>query len=690
MNAEPKDRRALLIAFVLALVTLALYWNVLGHQFLNYDDGDYLTQNPVVQRGLTGEGVSWAFTAPVSSNWHPLTMLSLMLDVQLFGVRPGVIQFISVLYHVANALLLFLLVRRMTGALWASAFVAAFFAWHPLRVESVAWLAERKDVLSMFFLLLTLLAWTAYIRSPSRFRYGLSLVFFALGLMSKPMLVTLPFAMVLLDLWPFQRLRLGAVGEPATDKKSLLDSLREKIPFIALTLVSSYITFIVQRGGQSVATMERIPLVSRVANALVAYVGYLWKTIWPVNLSVYYPYPETIQTVSAVIAALLLLGISFLVWRNWRARPWLFTGWFWYVGTLVPVIGIVQVGSQAMADRYSYIPSIGLGFVMAFGARELLTLRPGLRRPIGLLATLVIVGWMLLTGRQVSFWKNDETLFRHALEATTRNHLASAVLGSVAAEAGRMDEAERMFEQSIQWRPDSFEARTAYGVALLKAGQLDKAIGHLERALQFNPMQFEAWNGLGAVLSRQKKPEEALEKFTAALNINPHYGEARLNRAMILQHLGRAPEALDDYFTALPLVGPNPAVLLNVGNLLLTQQRSAEALGLFQRALQLQPDNVDALNRVAWVLATHPDPGVRNGSEALSLAQKACALTQQQHAPSLNTYAAALAENGRFPEAVQTMQRTIELARASGQQGFVTIAEKLLALYQSGQPFREE
>ena len=690
MNADPKDRRALLVAIVLALVTLAIYWNVLGHQFLNYDDADYLTQNPMVQRGLTGEGVSWAFTAPVSSNWHPLTMLSLMLDVQLFGVRTGVIQFMSVLYHVANALLLFLLARRMTGALWASAFVAAFFAWHPLRVESVAWLAERKDVLSTFFLILTLLAWTAYVRSPSRFRYGLSLLFFALGLMSKPMLVTLPFAMVLLDLWPFQRLRLGAVGEPATDRKSLIDSLREKIPFIALTLISSYITFIVQRGGLSVATMERIPLVTRVSNALVAYVSYLWKTIWPVNLSVYYPYPETIQTASAVMAALLLLGISLLVWRNWRARPWLFTGWFWYVGTLVPVIGIVQVGSQAMADRYSYIPSIGLGFALAFGAQELLTLRPGLRRPIGMLAALVVVTWILLTGRQVKFWKDDETLFTHALQATTRNHLASAVLGSVAAQAGRMDEAERLFEQSILWRPDSFEAHTAYGVTLLRVGQLDKATEHLQRAIQLNPMQFEAWNGLGAVLSRRKQPEEALEKFTSALNINPHYGEARLNRAMMLQQLGRAPEALDDYLPALPLLAPTPAILLNIGNLLLAQRRSGEALGLYQQVLRLEPDQVDALNRVAWVLATHPDPNLRNGSEALSIAQKACSLTQQQHAPSLNTYAAALAENGRYPEAVENVQRAIELARASGQNGFVSIAEKLLALYQSGQPFREE
>ena len=436
--------------------------------------------------------------------------------------------------------------------------------------------------------------------------------------------------------------------------------------------------------------MERIPLVSRVANALVAYVAYLWKTIWPVNLSVYYPYPENIPVVPAILSAVLLAVISFLIWRHWRARPWLFTGWFWYVGTLVPVIGIVQVGSQAMADRYSYIPSIGLGFALAFGARELLTLRPGLRRPIVTLTVLVLAGWILLTGRQVNFWKNDETLFRHALQATSRNHLASAVLGSAAAQAGRMDEAGRLFEQSIQWRPDSFEAHTAYGVALLNSGNLDKAAEHLQRALQFNPMQFEALNGLGAVLSRQKKPEEALEKFTAALNINPNYGEARLNRAMTLHQLGRAPEALDDYFAALPLVAPNPAMLLNIGNLLLAQRRSGEALGLFRQVLQFQPDNVDALNRVAWVLATHPDPGLRNAAEALQLAQKACALTQQQHPPSLNTLAAALAENGQFPEAVQNMRKAIELARVKGQNGFIAIAEKILALYESGQPCREE
>ena len=659
MTAEPKDRRALLISAVLALVTLALYWNVVGHQFLNYDDPDYLTQNPMVQRGLTAEGVRWAFTVPVSSNWHPLTILSLMLDVQLFGVRPGVIQFISVLFHVANALLLFLLARRMTGALWASAFVAAFFAWHPLRVESVAWLAERKDVLSTFFLILTLLAWTAQVRSPSRFRYGLSLVLFALGLMSKSMLVTLPFALVLLDLWPFRRLRIGAGEESAVDKKTLTASLREKVLFFALTLISSYITFIVQRGGQSVATMERIPLVSRVANALVAYVAYLWKTIWPLNLSVYYPYPETIRIVPAVMAALLLLGLSFLVWRNWRARPWLFTGWFWYVGTLVPVIGIVQVGSQAMADRYSYIPSIGLGFALAFGVQELLILRPGLRRPIGMLAALVMAGWILLTGRQVNFWRNDETLFRHALEATSRNHLASAVLGSAAAQAGRMDEAARLFEQAIQWRPDSFEAHTAYGVALLNAGNLDKAVEHLQRALQFNPMQFEALNGLGAVLSRQEKFDEALEKFATALNINPNFREPLLNS-------------------------------MRVGNFLLAHRRSSDALKWFDLILKFDPENVDALNRVAWVLATHPDPSVRNGSEALRFAQRACTLTKQQHAPSLNTLAAAHAENGQFPEAVQNMQRAIEVARASGQNGFVATGEKILALYQSGQLVREE
>ena len=644
----------------------------------------------MAQHGLTGEGIGWALTTGAASNWHPLTWISLMLDVQIFGLRAGVPQFIGALIHALNAVLLFALVRRFAGSLWTAAFAAAFFAWHPLRVESVAWLAERKDVLSALFLLLTLLAWTAYVRKPSRLRYVLSLVLFALGLMAKPMLVTLPFAMVLLDLWPFRRLRIGNDANAPENSRPLLESLREKIPFFALALTSSFITFLVQRAGQSVATMEKLSSVTRIANAIVAYVGYLWKTLWPVNLSVYYPYPEAVPVLGAAVSGLGLALVSFLVWRQWRVRPWLFTGWFWYLGTLVPVIGLVQVGSQAMADRYSYIPSIGLGFALAFSVQELVALRPNFRRAAWTAGIVLVAGWILLTGRQVKFWRDDETLFAHALQATRRNHLASAVLGATAAQAGRQEEAERFFEQAIAWRPDSFEAHTAYGVALLNAGKLEAAAIHLQTALQYNPMQFEAWNGLGAVLSRQGRREEAIEKFDAALNLNPNYGEARLNRAVAFQALGRVPEALDDFREAMRLIAPSPAVLINFGNLLLTQRRTGEALPVYRRALQLAPDNVDALDRVSWILATHPDPEFRNGPEALRLAQQACALTRQNHAPSLNSLAAAYAENGRFPEATQAAQHASALASASGQTSFAAIVEKLLALYQSGQPCRDE
>ena len=442
--------RPRIVCALLALVTLLVYLPVRHHAFVDYDDLDYVTENPMVQAGLTWSGFQWAFTTLDASNWHPLTWLSHTVDCQLFGLNAGGHHLVSVLFHATNAVLLLLLLWRLTGAFWQSAFIAALFAWHPLHVESVAWVAERKDVLSTFFGLLTLMAYVRYAQRRAKVDYLLALFFFACGLMSKPMLVTLPFVFLLLDYWPLRRVTGNGwqvtgdkkpVGKLSTRNSSAsafgcgatapkrseggqLSTILEKWPFFALAAASCVVTFVAQQRGEAVAPLEKYPLSSRIENAAVAYVKYLFNSVYPVNLAVIYPLPKEIPWVQVVGAMMVLAVISWVIWRARRQRPYLLTGWLWYLGMLVPVVGLVQVGLQSMADRYTYLPLIGVFIGVVFGLGDLAKKLRLKSTVLILVAVFVLAGCLFATARQLRFWRDGETLFERALAVTKDNPIA--------------------------------------------------------------------------------------------------------------------------------------------------------------------------------------------------------------------------------------------------------------------------
>jgi Flp pilus assembly protein TadD len=625
--------RPRIVCVLLALVTLLIYLPVRHYSFVNLDDGKYVTENPMVQAGLTWAGVKYAFTSWYGDFWHPLTCLSHMLDCQLFGLNAGGHHLVSVLFHATNAVLLLLLLLRLTGAFWQSAFIAALFAWHPLHVESVAWVAERKDVLSTFFGLLTLMAYVRYaqgvnsdmrqvtrtssiqsrvMRHASRY-YWLALLLFALALMAKPMLVTLPFVFLLLDYWPLRRVT-GDGWRVTGDKKSVgkrstfnssafafgygatapkrseggqLSTILEKWPFFALAAASCVVTFIAQKRGGAVAPLGGYPLSARIGNAAVAYVKYLFNSVYPVNLAVFYPLPKEIPLVQVAGAMMVLAVISWLIWRARRQRPYLLMGWLWYLGMLVPAVGLVQVGPQAMADRFTYLPLIGVFIGVVFGLGDLakkLRLEPMVMISI---AGIVLAGCLFATARQLHFWRDNETLFERTLAVTKDNPVAHYTLGNGLLQRGQVEEAMAQFQKALEIKPDYTEAHNNLGCAFLRKGQVNKAMAH------------------------------------------------------------------------------------------------------FQKALELQPNNVEVQNNLAWVLATAPNASLRNGVKAVGLAQRANQLSGGQNPAFIGTLAAAYAEAGRFPEAVTTARQTLQLATGQTSPAAVDALRTQIGLYQAGLPFRD-
>jgi protein O-mannosyl-transferase len=913
MKLGSQSHPVLLAGLVLGLGTLALYWPVLHCGFINYDDNRYVTANPRVLAGLTPESLRWAFQAGYGSNWHPLTWLSHMLDCQLFGRHAGAHHLVSVGFHIVNTLLLFGVLRQMTGAIWRSAFVAALFAWHPAHVESVAWVAERKDVLSTFFFLLTLWAYAKYVeqsKGPGRFGdkvmdkvmdkvgpdqplvsglwsvvcgphsvvrspwslYSLALLCFLLGLMSKPMLVTLPLVLLLMDYWPLRRFEVPATAQKVSVFRRLF---WEKLPFFALSIVSSMITLLAQKRGGSVIPLEVLSFDSRCFNALVSYLRYVGKLIWPRNLSVIYPYVYEWPLWFVALAAVVLLTVTFLALRLRRQAPYLAVGWFWYLGTLVPVIGFVQVGEQAMADRYMYIPSIGFFLMLAWAIPELVAKWPGWRFAIAFTGALLLATCSVVTHAQLRYWRDSRTLFEHAIAITQNNavaqdnlgielmdkgspkdaiphfeialqispnySLAHNNLGVALARMGRFDEAITHYRAAMTLhpedaevhfnlanalnpgfvgrlatggpvqnnRPDVGEAREHYKVALTldanfvnahinwgnlelaegnreaalahyqdairiaprdalahfdsgnvlaqmgktndaiasfaraveiqpgnpeghfrlanllaDQGNLELAIAHYKSVVELTPSHFVAWNNLGSALARQGKLEEASRRFSEAIRLNPDYVEARVNLGKTLESQGRLEEATAQYLEALRLEPDVPEVHRSVA-LALEQQRKTEAavfhfaeaarlkpedstaqyelaiamvkngrsdlaVESFRAALRLKPDWVQALNNLAWILATHANAEIRNGSQAIELAQRACELTGYKEPRVIGTLDAAYAEAGRFQEAITTAKKTRELALAAGKQDLAGTAQARLEMYQRGTPFRAD
>ena len=779
-----------LICLALAGLTFLAFWQVLSFDFVSYDDPLYVTQNPVVMAGLTWNGIAWAFSSNHATNWHPVTWLSHMLDVQLFGLDPGWHHLTSLLFHIANTLLLFLVLNRMTTTLWRSAFVAALFALHPLHVESVAWIAERKDVSSACFFLLTLWTYAGFARSRtrnSRFEpgsYFLALLFFALGLMSKPMLVTTPFVLLLLDHWP-----LGRFETRGPTSKVVRNLLLEKIPFLALALISCVLTIWAQE--KSIMPLEKFPLRSRVENAIVSYLHYIEDAIWPTDLAVFYPYPEARPTWIVFGGALALLGITAFTVLNARRKPHLATGWFWFLGTLVPVIGLVQVGQQSSADRYMYLPLIGLAIIFVWSVHDFTQSWPRRRTTLVVISASVLGISMVATSQQLRFWRNSQLLFERAIAVTSRNGLAHYNLGIAFLEQGRMNDARAQFLEAEKFRPRDPEVHNNLANILVFDGKLEEAAIHYSAAIQYKPDNSVAHYNLGLLLAGLGRAAEAIPHYRAALESTPDFSVVHRDLGLALAETGEFQEALEDLNQFLkktpadpdghaslgkvlaeagdserareqlaialrlqpdlpkhyrqmgraaveqgtPIYAVRPlslAALLRPGDwqahgelgralsqlgrlrearehyesivelrpgdaqahydlarALVMEGNGPGAISNYRRVLALSPDHPAALNELAWILATHPRAEIRNGSDAVQLARRACELTQSQEPRFLGTLDVALAEAGQFEEAIETAEKTRAIALARQETEIANAADERIRSYRANQSSRQ-
>src|SRR5947209_4968602 len=532
-------RQDLYISVLLLLLTALVYWPVTQHEFINYDDHLYVTDNPIVQEGLTIEGVQWAFQSFQASNWHPITWLSHMIDCSLFYVYPGGHHLTNLLFHLANTVLLFQFLHRLTGARWRAALVAALFAWHPMHVESVAWVAERKDVLSTLFLILSLWAYLRYTERPAAPRYLLALSLFALGLMSKPMLVTLPCLLLLLDYWPLGRLRANSLpwshgdGSGETPARSISWLLLEKVPFFALSFISCVLTVWAQHKSGALKSLQVVPLVSRSWNALVSYAAYLGKMLWPAKLAVFYPLAENSFLV-IIVSGLVLAALSVLTWRGRRQQPYLMVGWLWYLGTLIPVIGLVQVGGQAMADRYTYIPFIGLFVMIAWGMAEWASHGPSRQRLLVPFCAVLLLGCLGATGSYVGDWQNSHTLFEHALKVTENNFVAHNNLGVALKDQGKVPEAIAHYLEAVRINPGDAGAHFNLAINFADQGNIAPALFHFSEVERLKRDDAEKDNLFGIALAKQGRLEEAVQHFYKGLRRDPGYPKTHYNLGFAL------------------------------------------------------------------------------------------------------------------------------------------------------------
>ena len=589
------DRKLLLTCAGLFLLVFLVFLPAASNDFVNYDDQDYVTENPHVKAGLTAAGVAWAFTTGHASNWHPLTWISHMIDCQLYGLKPWGHHLTSVLFHAVNAMLLFVVLQRMTGAMWKSLLVALLFGLHPLRVESVAWVAERKDVLSTFFWMLTLWAYVLYAEksksrsSRSKVYYGLALFFFVCGLMSKPMLVTLPFVLLLLDWWPLGRISNGVKGETARmGCVSLKRAVVEKVPFFALAALSSFITMLVQRESMS----EGLSLSIRLGNAVVSYCRYVGKMFWPENLVIIYPHPAGHWSTGVLLTCgLILIALSATAFALRKRYAWFAVGWCWFLGVLVPAIGIVQVGSQSMADRYTYVPAIGILILFVWGGQELLKRWSTMKALAAVLVAGGVLGCISLTERQISYWKDSYALFRHAVDSTTDNVAALINLGEAIARQGNSEAAMVEYREALKIRPHYAEAMNNLGVQLIKQKRLEEAIAMLQQALKVETNSSVIHNNLGQALSDAGSYDAAILMFREAVRLRPEYPKAQHNWGLALAGKRQVAEAIMHFEEAVRLDPYYFEAHNNLGIAYYAQGRLDDAIAQFQAALRINPDD---------------------------------------------------------------------------------------------------
>jgi tetratricopeptide (TPR) repeat protein len=694
-----------LICVALAAITFVVFGQTVGFQFINFDDNTYIYDNALVKGGLSWGGVKEVFTHFECSLYHPLTMLSLMANDQWFGLQPGGYHLTNVFFHAGSVVLLFLVLRAMAGGTWAPAFVAAVFAIHPLRVESVAWVSERKDVLSVFFFMTTLAAYVHYVRKPeARGRFAIVAGSFALALLCKPTVVTLPFVLLLLDYWPLRRFE--------NPRRVIL----EKIPLLALAAAACIVTMFAVH--EDVNQSPHGSLFTRLGSALVYYVVYLKQMVWPVGLAT--PYPETWPEVSMGMMALsgvLLAAISFAAWKERRRRPWLLVGWLWYLGMFVPMIGIQPLGSFPVADRYTYLPQIGIYIALAWLATGLRLYRfiyAGLI--CGIVAALTVCAW-----KQTGYWADNETLWAHTLKCTERNWSAQFALGMALDWDGNDDEAMIHYRKALEIKPDYAQAEAGIGNVLLRKGKVDEAIAHYQKAIQLKsdytgvyntlagvfqsqsrlddaiagykkaleiaPSYAEAHYGLGNVYGQMGKLDAAIGEYQQAVKLNPDYAAAQYNLAGLLLQKGEMDEAAAHFQKAVDISPKDAGIHQNFGLCLYQAGRMAEAISQYEQGLAMAPLDAGIQNNLAWILATCPDASVRDGNRAVDLASQASAAADGNNPAFLCTLAAAQAETGKFADAASTAERALHLAEAQTNSNLAGELQSQIKLYSAGQPF---
>ena len=693
------------IGAFLAAITWGVFGQTLTYPFVTYDDPQYVYANPDISSGISLTRISWAFTHTIAGNWHPLTTISHMLDCQLYGLDPAGHHFTNVLFHAIAAVLLFLVLQQMTGGLWRSAFVAALFAIHPLHVESVVWVSERKDVLSALFFMLTLGAYARYVRAPSVRSYFLLLLLFVLGLMSKPMLVTVPFVLLLLDYWPLGRITHVGFIKPLAQRPAISSQwpvirrlIAEKVPLLALSVCSSVVTLFTQL--QSIGDTCQLPFAWRLNNAAVTYVAYIWQMFWPVRLAAFYPHPnDRLHLWQVLLAAAFLIAVTLLAidWR--KERPYVLTGWFWYLGMLVPVIGLVEAGDQARADRYTYLPQIGLYVLITWGVTDLMTFmmtrrsrsqllmtgwhsppraaskKPADSLPVrgskpgsgyqALCAAIAVAIIMLLSWRafaQTSYWKNSEVLWNHTLAVTGDNDVAYFNLGYFFLQRGDLDSAISRFERALKIRSRNSAAHYNVGTALIE-------------------------NNLANLLAQKGRLNEAVDHYHGAMRLDPVYGDPYLNLGNILFQQGRMRDAMAQWETAHATQPKDARFHTALGDAFLRARLQKEAMTEYELAAQISAQDPLPRNNLAWLLATSPDASIRDGNRALELANEAVWLSRGKDPNCLRTLAAACAETGRFDEAEEAARRAFRAAELLHNRTLVTTLRDEIALYELGLPY---
>jgi tetratricopeptide (TPR) repeat protein len=764
-----RQRRTVFICLVLALGTALLYWPATSFDFIHFDDPEYVVKNSNLNSGLSWPGLAWCFQAGYAGNWHPLTWMSHMLDCQLFGLKPGGPHAVNLLLHAANSVLVFLVLKRLTNAVWRSAGVAALFALHPLHVESVAWIAERKDVLSALFWLLTIWAYCDYVKKHGIARYFLALVLFIFGLMAKPMVVTLPFVLLLLDWWPLGRFQSKSADSKVAGAAAKFSwpVLLEKLPFLLLAAGSCVLTVIAQRRGRAIASFESLSMLERLANSSVSYLRYVGKIFWPADLSLVYPLVVGWQRWEILGALLFLIVMTALAVVFFRSRPYWMVGWFWFLGTLVPVIGLVQVGAQSMADRYTYIPSIGLFLMITWGTCDLARHWRYHRAALGIAGVAVLALCAFMTERQLGYWKDSPTLYRHVMTIDPNNYLIHTYYGGYLRDVGQLEQARSECEKAVQlapnytfghvllagvlllqgknpeaisemrtalkYEPDLVPVRANLADVLLSENLCGEAAAEYGKALEYTPDDPKLHFSLGRSLVMQKKYGEARSEFESALRLPTFshavtlsdaelltaraslgdiyssenlYDEAAVEYGKALEYkpdapalhcsLGRAlamqkkfDAAQSEYETALRL---NPSYIdahYELALALSNQHKSAEAIAEYRAALKIHGNFSDALNNLSWILAADPNAQLRNGAEAVQLAEQACALTHNTQAVKVGTLAVAYAEAGRFDDAVNTAQKAHDLAVAQGKADLAARDLELLQLFRARRPYHE-